>query len=50
MAGATAPAVFLGLGLSARAQEGQLKAPHRISRVTALSLFAVLCPSTLRRD
>jgi len=27
-------------GLAARAQEGQLKAPHRISPVAALSLFA----------
>ena len=32
MAGATAPAVFFGARPAARAQEGQLEAPHRISR------------------
>ena len=31
MAGATAPAFSLALGLAARAQEGQLQAPHRTS-------------------
>jgi hypothetical protein len=37
MAGATAPAVFVfGLGLAARAQEGQLEAPSRLCAATAL--------------
>jgi hypothetical protein len=48
LAGAKAPAVFFGARPAARGQEGQLKAPHRISPVAALSLLRLMAEQSSR--